>query len=410
MNAWAAFVLAALLAGFALEVVTDVLSLRAFDPRVPSEFGALYDPERYRRTQEYTRARLRLGLVASTVELAALLAFWFAGGFGRLDTVLGGLGLGPLPTGLLYVGLLVLGGGLLALPFRWWSTFVVEARFGFNRTTVRTFWADAAKALALAAALGGPLLALVLWLFATVGPRAWLWCWLVAGGFTLAVQFVAPTWILPLFNRFTPLATGPLREAILAYASAVRFPLEGVFVIDGSRRSTKANALFTGFGRHKRIALFDTLVERLEAQEVVAVVAHEVGHYRRGHVVKGVLLGLLHLGAMLFLFSLVLGRPGFFAAFFVPRPSVHVGLVLFALLLSPLDLVLSLALNAWSRHNELEADAFAARTTGAGDALAHALERLSAESLSNPTPHPLEVLLRWSHPPLRDRLRALAAP
>jgi STE24 endopeptidase len=408
VNPYAAIVLGALVGELALETTTDVLTLRALEPSVPPELRGVYDPERYRRTRAYTRARVGLGLVGSVVDRAVLLVFWFAGGFGRLDAAVRDLGLPGLATGLVFVGAVGLGRMLLALPFRWWSTFVVEARFGFNRTTARTFWLDAAKALVLAVALGAPLLAAVLWLFTVAGLHAWLWCWLAVSAFTVLVQFVAPTWILPLFNRFTPLPPGPLREAIVAYARSVAFPLADVFVIDGSRRSTKGNALFTGFGRTKRIALFDTLVDTLAPPEIVAVVAHEVGHYRRGHVLKGTAIGVVHVGLLLFVFSLLVDRRALFAAFFVPTPSVHVGIVLFALLLAPLDVAVSLALNAWSRRNEREADAFAARTTGAAGALARALEHLSADSLTNPTPHRLDVLLRWSHPPLRDRLRALA--
>jgi STE24 endopeptidase len=332
--------------------------------------------------------------------------FWFAGGFGWLDRTVRSLRLGPLPTGLLFLGALGLAHTLLTIPLRWWSTFVIEARFGFNTTTPRTFWADLAKGLALTVALGGPLLAVILRLFGAT-TWAWLWCWAVSAAFAVAIQYVVPTWILPLFNRFTPLPDGPYRSGILAYARAVAFPLEDVFVIDGSRRSTKANALFTGFGRHKRIALFDTLLEKLEPVEVVAVVAHEVGHYRLGHVVWGLLVGIGEMGALFFLFSRFLGERALFAAFSVDEPSVHAGLVLFALLLTPLERVVSTALHAWSRRNEGAADAFAASTTGAAGPLASALDRLSTDALSNPTPHPLYVALHYSHPPVRDRIRAL---
>ena len=408
-NAYGAIVLGALLGNFALDVSADVLNLRALRPELPPEFRDVYDAERYRRAQEYTRARTWFELVPATAGLAVLLAFWFGGGFGALDRAVRALGLGPLPTGLLYLGALGLGATVLRLPFRWWSTFVVEERFGFNKTTPRTFWADVAKGLVLSAVLGGALLTAVLWLFARTGTTAWLWCWLVATLFVVVVQYVAPTWIMPLFNRFTALDPGTLRDAILAYARGVDFPLEEVFVIDGSRRSTKANAFFTGFGRRKRIALFDTLVQSLSTPELVAVVAHEVGHYKRRHVLVGMLLAILQTGATFFLLSLVVDRPGLFAAFQVAEPSVYAGLVFFALLVGPFELVLSVALHVLSRRHEFEADAFALATTGAGDRLASALKRISADGLSNLTPHPLYVFLHYSHPPLRDRVRALGA-
>jgi STE24 endopeptidase len=409
MNVWGAAVLAGLLLQLGLDLAAEALNVRALDPEVPPEFRGVYDPERYRLAQEYARTRARFGMVSEAASVAAVIGFWFAGGFEQLDRMVRGLALGPIPTGLLFLGALALGRAILAIPFRWWATFVIEARFGFNRTTPRTFWTDLVKGLVLAALLGGPLVAAILWLFQAAGDFAWLWCWLAAALFVVMVQFVAPTWILPLFNRFTPLPAGPLRDAILSYARSVAFPLEGVFVIDGSRRSTKANALFTGFGRHKRIALFDTLLETLDPGEIVAVVAHEIGHYKRRHVVKGMAIGIVQLGVVFLLLSIVLRSDGLFQAFFVRTPSVHAGLVLFALLFAPIELVLSVVLHALSRRHEREADTFAVQTTGSGTRLATALKRLSADSLANLRPHRFEVLLHYSHPPILERVHALSA-
>jgi STE24 endopeptidase len=408
LNPWAAVIVAALLLQFVLELVADVLNLRSLRAEPPAEFRALFDAERYRRAQEYTRTRTVFGLVTAAFDLLLVLGFWFSGGFAALDQAVHRLGFGPIATGLLFIGALGLGWVILHVPLRWWSTFVIEARFGFNRTAPQTFWTDLGKGLLLTVVLGTPLLAGVLWLFETVGPGAWLWCWLASALYAIGVQFVAPAWIMPLFNRFTPLAPGALREAILAYARSVGFPLEGVFVIDGSRRSSKANALFTGFGRHRRVALFDTLVEKLGPDEVVAVVAHEIGHYKRHHVVQGMAIGILELGVLFFLLSITLRQPGLFDAFYLHAPSVHAGLVVFALVLTPLESALSVALNALSRHNEREADAFAATTTGSGTPLARGLTRLAIDSLANLTPHPLHVLLHASHPPVIERVRDLA--
>jgi len=407
MNVYGLIVLAALLLEFALRVTADVLNLRALDPALPAEFQGIYDADRYARSQDYTRVRTRFGLLRATFDLALLIAFWFAGGFGWLDHRVRGLGLGPIASGLCFVAVLALARALVALPFGSWSTFVIEERFGFNRTTPRTFFTDLLKGLALTALLGGPLLAGILWLFERSGGHAWLWCWLVSTLVSIAVQFIAPTWIMPLFNRFTPLAAGGLREAILAYARSVDFPLQDIFLIDGSRRSTKANAFFTGFGRHKRVALFDTLVERLGTVELLAVLAHEVGHFKRRHVLKGMLLGLVEMGGLFFLLSIFLGHQGLYDAFFVTRPSVYTGLVLFALLLTPLGLLLSVLGAALSRRYERQADAFAVVTTVSGGPLATALKRLSVDSLSNLTPHPFYVALHYSHPPVCDRIHAL---
>jgi STE24 endopeptidase len=407
MNAYALLILGAILLQNALSLAADLLNLRALRPELPAGFEGVYDVERYARSQAYTRARTRFGFWPQAFDLALLLGFWCAGGFAWLERWTRALGYGPILTGLAFIGVLVLAKALLDLPFRYWSTFVIEERFGFNKSTRATFWADTGKMLALGVVLGAPLLAAILWFFERAGANAWLYCWGVTALFSLFVQFVAPTWIFPLFNRFEPLEEGELRAAVLAYASKVSFPLEGLFVIDGSRRSTKANAFFTGFGKRKRVALFDTLVAKHPVDELVAVVAHEIGHYKKGHVVKGLVLSIAHAGVLFYLLSTFLEHAGLFAAFGVEQRSVHAGLVFFSLLYTPLELVLSLGLHAFLRRNEFEADAYARTTTGAPERLVSALQRLSADSLTNLTPHPLYVALHHTHPPLVERVRAL---
>ena len=407
MNTYAWIVLIALAGEHLLAVATSVLNVRAMRATVPDEFREVYDQETYARSQTYTRARTWFGLVHGTTSLGALLAFWGAGGFGWLDALCRGVGWGPVPTGLLFVAALLVGSTLLGLPFRIYSTFVIEERFGFNRTSLATFVLDLAKGLALGALLGGSLLALVLAFFEWAGPAAWVWCWVATAVFMLTAQFVAPTWIMPLFNTFSPLDQAELKEALVGYARSVHFPLHGIFVVDGSRRSAKANAFFTGFGKRKRIGLFDTLIAQHTTPELVAVVAHEVGHYKRRHIVKGLALSLAHTGVLFLLLSLFLEQRGLFEAFGVAEPSVHAGLVFFGLLFTPVELLLSLVANRVSRIHEFEADAFAARTTGGAAALVSALKKLSADSLSNLTPHPLQVFLHHSHPPVLQRIAAL---
>jgi STE24 endopeptidase len=407
MMPWQILLIAALAIDFAIHVATDLLNLRALRPEVPGDFRDLYDADRYRLTQAYTRERTRFGLIASSVRLALLLAFWLGGGFGLVDHWTRALAWPEVPTGLAFVAVLLLGPGLLRLPFAWYATFALEEKYGFNRATPRTFWTDVATGVGLAVALGGPLLAAILWLFGSAGPRAWLWCWVLVTAWTVGVQYVAPTWIMPLFNRFTNLPAGPLRDALLGVAEHVGFPLAGVWVIDGSKRSTKANAFFTGFGSRKRIALFDTLLATLAPDEVVAVVAHEIGHYKRRHVQWGLAIAVVHTGVLLFLLSLVLQAPSLFAAFGIDQPSVHAGLVVFGILMTPLELPTSLALNALSRRHEYAADRFATDAVGTGRDLAHGLRRLAADTLTNLTPHPWYVALHHSHPPVVERVRVL---
>ena len=407
MNSFAIIILIALVGEYCLGVVSSILSLRAFSPTLPQEFVGTFDEKKYAQAQRYHDTGTQFGLIHASVNLLVLLGFWFIGGFEWLDQIIRAFGYGPVVTGLAYIGTLTLASGVLGLPFSLYSTFVIEARFDFNRTSAGTFVADLFKGLLLSMLLGGLLLAIILTFFEWAGPLAWLWCWIAATVLMLGVQFIAPTWIMPLFNTFTPLDNGELHDAILDYARSVHFPLQGIFVVDGSRRSSKANAFFTGFGKHKRIGLFDTLIEHYTVPELVAVVAHEVGHYKKRHIWKSVVLSVAHLGAMLWILSFFLQQEGLFAAFSVSQPSVYTGLLFFGLLFTPIELVLSVLVNLFSRKNEFEADAFSAHTTGGSAPLISALKKLSADNLSNLTPHWFDVFLHYSHPPVLQRVRVL---
>ena len=407
MNTYAVIILVVLVSEYVLGVVSSSLNMRALSPMVPSEFQDVFDADTYARSQEYARATTRFGLIRRTVSLALVIGFWRLGGFDWVDRLARGFGYGQIPTGLIFMGALGLGATVCGLPFRAYGTFVLESRFGFNRTTPATFVTDILKGIVLAVVLGGTLMAGVLFFFEWAGPFAWLWCWIAATLFLLVVQFIAPSWIMPLFNTFRPLDTGELRDAILRYAESASFPLRGIFVVDGSKRSSKANAFFIGLGENKRIGLFDTLVDKYSVGELVAVVAHEVGHYKKGHILRGLALQVAYLGALFFVMSLVLGERALFDAFYMTNMSVHAGLVFFGLLFTPVDMALSMYVHAVSRRNEFEADAFAAHTTGSAEPLIAALKKLSAESLSNLTPHPVHVFLHYSHPPVLERIAAL---
>lgn len=400
-------IIIALVGNFLITSWADWLNLKALDPQLPDDFADVYEAAAYAKSQRYTREKTRFGLVASGIDLVLLLIFWQAGGFNWLDFVVRGLGFGPVVNGLIYLGGLFVVKTLLAIPFSLYETFVLEEKYGFNRTTLRTFVLDMAKGVLLAAILGGPLVATLLFFFEWAGGAAWLYGWVLTTAFIVIVQFVAPTWIMPLFNTFTPLADGELRERIMNYARSVGFSLENVFVIDGSKRSSKSNAFFTGFGRHKRIALFDTLIARHSVPELVGILAHEIGHYKKHHIVQGMVISIAHLGVMLYLLSLSLGSQGLFDAFGMSHRSVYGGLVFFGLLLTPLELALSLLMNRLSRKNEFEADRFASQTTGSGEDLVLALKKLSVHNLANLTPHPFYVTLHYSHPPLLARIAAI---
>ena len=406
MNPYAVVILTALLAEYALNLVSDSLNLRHLQPELPEEFRDTFDEEEYERAQEYTRTRTRFGWVSSTFGLAVLLVFWFAGGFEWLDTIVRGWGFGAIVTGLCYIGLLVLGRGALSLPFSLYSTFGIEERFGFNETTPKTFALDLLKSIGLGIAIGGPLLAAILWFFQSTGPYGWVYAWIVVTAVMLLLQFFAPRYLMPIFNDFEPLEDGELRESILAYADRVDFPVNEVYVMDGSRRSNKANAFFTGFGANRRIVLFDTLVEQLSENELLAVVAHEMGHYKLHHIPQRIAISVIQTGVLFLLLSVFLQVDGLFQAFYVDQPAVYTGLLFFGLLYSPVDLLLSIPLNAWSRRHEFQADRFAVDTTNQAGALVGGLKRLAETNLSNLTPHPLTVTLNYSHPPLLQRIDA----
>lgn len=407
MNAFSLIILAALVLDFVLRLVANLLNLKALKLELPPALEGVYRPEDYRNSQEYTRAATRLHLAVSTFGLLLLLCFWFAGGFNHLDQIVRSWGFVPIVNGLLYIGILLIAYALLMLPFSIYATFVIEERFGFNRTTPSTFFLDRVKGLALAVLLGIPLLAGILSLFEYSGPYAWLYCWIMITIFSLAIQFVAPTWIMPLFNKFTPMESGELKEAIVKYASSVNFPIKNVFVMDGSKRSSKSNAFFIGFGRNKRIVLFDTLIQKHTIPELVAMLAHEIGHYKKKHILQGMAISILHTALILFLLSVLLGSPGLYEAFYMQQQSIYTGIVFFGLLYTPIELLLSIVMQTVSRKNEYQADRFAAETINEPRNLVDALKKLSATNLSNLTPHPFYVFLNYSHPPLLQRVQAI---
>ncbi len=407
MNIFAVIILVSLLADFVLNLAGDYLNIKAMKPEIPEEFNEVYDGEAYRKSQAYTRETTRFGILTGIFNLAVLLIFWFAGGFNFLDHLVRDWGLSPIVTGLCYIGILMAARSILQLPFSIYSTFVIEERYGFNKTTPGTFLMDMIKGALLGAVIGLPLLAVILWFFYYAGPSAWLYGWLGVVAFILILQFIAPRWIMPLFNKFTPLEDGELKQAILKYARSVDFKVENIYVMDGSKRSSKSNAFFTGFGKHKRIALFDTLIKNHTVEELVAVLAHEIGHYKKKHIIKGMLISIVHTGVLFLLLSIFLHFKGLFDAFYMDQVSVYAGLLFFGLLYSPIDLILSILMQMFSRKNEFEADAFAAKTIQEPGIMAQTLKKLSRDNLSNLTPHPFYAFLNYSHPPVLERIKAI---
>jgi STE24 endopeptidase len=408
MNIYLVIVLAALIGGWLLNLITGILNLKALTTELPDEFEGEYEADKYARSQEYTRAKNSFGQISDTVQMVLLVGFILLGGYNWVDSLVRSMALPELVTGLLFFGSLFLLSQLVSLPFGIYRNFVLEERFGFNRTSPGTFVLDLLKGWFLSIVLIGALLAGIIAFFSFTGPLGWLWAWGVVSLVMIAMPTIFVTVIAPMFNKFTPLDEGELKEAISGYAKKVSFTLSGIFVVDGSRRSSHSNAYFTGLGRVKRVVLYDTLVEKHTDDELVAVLAHEVGHYRLKHVAKGIALSVIQSGVMLYLMSLFIGNQGLFDAFRMEQLSVHAAFMFFGLLYAPVSMLLQPFMMAMSRKHEYAADAWAVKTTG-GDATAMiaGLKRMSVENLSNLTPHPLDVVLNFSHPPVLQRIRVL---
>jgi STE24 endopeptidase len=407
MSSLLILILFALIAAHVLESALSLLNLKTLSPELPEEFASVYSPEEYARSQEYTRATTSFGLLVSSFDLVLLVGFILLGGVPFLNDLAGSLGFGPVITGLVFFALLGILGELLSLPQDLYRTFVIEERFGFNKTTLSLFCKDRIKGWLLALALGGVLLGGVLFFFSEYGSGAWLPCWGFTALFLLLIQYLAPRFILPLFNTFTPLEPGELRTSIEAMADRVGFTVQDISVMDGSRRSSKSNAFFTGFGRNKRIALFDTLIENHTVAELTAVLAHELGHFKYRHVLKSMVLGILKMGVFFFVLGQVLQSETLFAAFSVQGMPVHVGFVIFGLLLGPVSLVLTPISSVLSRRHEFQADRFAAGAMSSVEPMISALKTLAKTNLVNLTPHPAYVFVHYSHPPVLERIEAL---
>ncbi len=409
MNFYLFLILSILILGYLLDLAVSLLTLRSLDPNLPEEFMGMYDVDEYRRSQQYTRVSTRFSLLQDSLMLPLTIGFIVMGGFNILDQWARGFGFSEIPTGLVFTGALLLLSALIHLPFSLYSTFVVEGRFGLNRTTVKTFILDIVKTVFLAILLGGPLLALILWFFEWGGNMAWLYCWLVVVVFTVIMQFLAPVIIMPLFNRFTPLAEGPLKQAITDYARRQNFAIQGIYTMDGSKRSSRLNAFFTGFGKFRRIVFFDTLMEKMTVEELVAILAHEMGHFKNKHILKMMVAGILQTGLMFSILALFIENPDLFAAFGVEHLSIYASLVFFSFLYAPISMLLSVVGNVFSRNYEYQADAYAISTTGMGRQLIAGLKKLCLANLANLTPHPLQVFLQYSHPPVLQRIEAIKA-
>ncbi|WP_432410754.1 M48 family metallopeptidase [Rasiella sp. SM2506] len=395
-----------ILANFIIDKILGALNAKHFNDTLPEELKDVYDTTEYKKSQRYKKEKYRFGLLSSSISIITTLLFFFFDGFEWVDNWARSYTENPILTALIFFGSIVFVSDLLSIPFSYYNTFVIEEKYGFNKTNTATFFWDKLKGWAMMAVVGGGLLALIIWFYQITGNNFWLYAWGLVTVFTVFMNLFYARLIVPLFNKQSPLEEGSLRTKIEAYAQTVHFSLANIFVIDGSKRSTKANAYFSGFGREKRITLYDTLINDLEEEEIVAVLAHEVGHYKRKHIIYNLFTSILLTGFTFWLLSQFIGSETLSAALGVSEPSFHIGLVAFGILYSPISEVTGLLMNLLSRKFEYQADNFA-KETYAGVPLISALKKLSKNSLSNLTPHPAYVFMNYSHPTMLERFRNL---
>ncbi|HNV81043.1 MAG TPA: M48 family metallopeptidase [Tenuifilaceae bacterium] len=394
---------------FLVDITLDLLNMSHRGKDIPQQLSDVYSPEKYYLQQQYEVDNARFALFHKSLMFAVLLVFFIAGGFGRLHQWLSGFFLNPLITALVYFAIIGLASGIISLPFSIWNTFVIEEKYGFNKSTVKLFIIDLIKSSLITLIIGGGLLTLLACLFYRTGDWFWILGLAVMVVFSLLANALYSRVIVPLFNKQEPLEDGALLEAIKKFGNLAGFPVDKVYVIDGSKRSTKANAYFAGYGKNRRVVLYDTLIEKMSEPEIVAVLAHEIGHYRKGHIWINMFTGILQAAIFLYLFSvlsastevlLALGYSG------NEHPVFHLALIGFALLFSPAERILGLLTHGMSRMMEYRADAFAS-SHDMGEELITGLKKLTAENLSNLTPHPLYVFVNYSHPTLLQRINRI---
>ena len=391
---------------FIKDKILDTINAKHYNDPIPEELNDVYDKEEYQKSQAYKATNHRFGLWTSLFSLVLTLAFLFLDGFEYVDNIARSYSDKPIIIALIFFGIIMIASDIITTPFGYYKTFVIEEKFGFNKTTKKLYVLDKLKGLVMMAILGGGIIALIIWFYQITGNQFWLYAWGIVTLFTVFMNMFYSKLIVPLFNKQTPLEDGDLRNKISDYAKSVGFSLNKIFIIDGSKRSTKANAYFSGFGSEKRVTLYDTLVNDLDEEEIVAVLAHEVGHYKRKHIIFNLVTSILLTGLTLYILSIFISNPLLSNAIGVETPSFHVGLIAFGLLYSPISEITGLIMNYVSRVFEYQADDYAKNTYKA-EPLITSLKKLSKNSLSNLTPHKAYVFMHYSHPTLLERIRNL---
>ncbi|OFX59776.1 MAG: peptidase M48 [Bacteroidetes bacterium GWA2_30_7] len=399
-------IIAILLFDFLLDRLIDYLNSTKWSKTLPTELKNIYDEEKYQKSQEYDKVNSNFGIITSSFSFLLIMLMLFLGGFAYFDNLARSYVENPILVALVFFGIIMFLSDILNTPFTIYNIFVIEERFGFNKTTVKTFILDKLKGGILGILIGGGLMSLIIWFYNISGQYFWLYAWAMISVFMLFMTMFYSNIIVPLFNKQTPLQEGELKDEIVKFAEKTGFKLKNIFVIDGSKRSTKANAYFTGLGAKKRIVLYDTLINDLTKEEIVAVLAHEIGHYKKKHTLISLIISFIQTGMTLYIMSLFLTIPEFSFALGVENPSFHIGIIAFGVLFSPISMILGIFMNVISRKNEYQADKYAKDNYNA-EHLISGLIKLSVKNLSNLTPHSLDVFLNYSHPTLLQRIKGL---
>ena len=412
---WFFIIISLVIFNYLFSNLLDYVNHRNWKDEIPNELKDFYDKEKYKKAKNYALSKNKISLFSSSLSFLLVISLIVFNGYGIIDQFVSSnlsiffdsrqISSNFIQSGIFFLILFILN-SIISIPFSYYNTFVIEEKFGFNKTTKLTFFIDIIKSTLLSFFIGGILLFLALYLYENLNDGFWLWLWIGLSLLMILINMFYADLIVPIFNKLTPLDDGELRNKIEKYSKDVGYLLKNIYVIDGSKRSTKANAFFSGLGPRKTIALYDTLIEKHSENELVAVLAHEVGHFKKKHIFSGLIMSIIQIGIMSFFFELCLKLPDISIALGGLESSFHLGLVGFSIIFSPISILSGIIMNYSSRKNEFEADAYAKETFN-GEDLSLALKKLSVDSLSNIYPHPLYVFFHYSHPPLIQRLRAL---
>jgi STE24 endopeptidase len=407
MNIYTYLILSFIVFVYIIQTVADLLNVKNITNDIPKEFTNYFDKEKYDKSQRYLKANTNFSLISSSITLIIQIIFIVLGGFNYINNVVISFGFGNIITGLIFANFLFLASEIIKIPLSLYSIFVIEEKFGFNRMSLKTFISDWIKSQVITLSIFSIMFSLILWFFTNASNLAWIYAFITVIIFQLFLTFIAPVAIMPLFNKYTPLQDGQLKTSIETYAKKENFKMKGLFKMDNSKRSNKSNAFFTGFGKYRRIVLFDTLIQKHTVEELTSILAHEMGHFKLGHIIKHMIFSFASTGLMLYILSVFVNKVWLYKAFLLTSQPIYAGMIFFAFLYSPISLILSVISSYFSRKHEIEADAYAATTYQHPQDMIIALKKLSVDNLSNLYPNKFKVFLEYSHPPVLERIKAI---